>query len=147
MQNINTPKLLLLVCICFCVSCSRYKAVSPDDVNPERLELARSIADRLLVSQRNGGFFPLSNKEATTAMVVKYDEKQQRKIYNFITGTHGAYEELAFHQLVRNESRPSFDIYRFRGKFGGEDVEVRTTLDPQGKLAGFYLLQWSERVR
>lgn len=143
----NTSKLLLFFCICFYVSCSKYKTVSPDDVNPERLEFARSISDRLLVSQSEGSFVALSNKEATTAMVVEYDEKRQRKTYDFITGTHGAYEELAFHQLVRNESRPSYDIYRFRGKFGGEDVEVRTTLDPQGKLAGFYLLQWSERVR
>jgi hypothetical protein len=40
-----------------------------------------------------------------------------------------------------------FEIYRFRGKFNpGAEVEVRTVLDADGKLAGFFVKPWHDAM-
>ena len=42
---------------------------------------------------------------------------------------------------------PHYEIYRFKGNFDlNADVEIRTVLDAEGKLAGFFVKPWKDSL-
>ncbi len=138
-------KLSLLLIVSIIISCSDYTVVPPENVNKERLEIAKSISHKLLSGQESKRYYELTNKEATTKMVVGLDQESQRAGYEMISGMHGSYEGLEFYQLLKPKDGTLSEVYRFKGKFSsGVDVEIRTTLDGYGKLAGFYMLKWRD---
>ena len=140
--------LLLLFTLCFlgCQGQPEYQKVVDSDIDKNKLEIASSIANKLLMAQKNGGYYELSKEEAIDAMVTGLDEKLQKDTYSQIKSLFGDYEGLEFDHLMESVSKPSYEIYRFKGKFKNPEanVEIRAVLDSEGKLAGFFIKPWQE---
>ncbi len=139
-------KLLFLMLVFGCTN-STYDKVSNENIDNERLEFAKQISHKLLNAQENGEYYQLKEKEATAKMVAGLDQKRQMSSYETISGKFGQYENLEFVELLKPKDGTLYEVYRFKGKFSSNAaVEIRTTLDGNGKLAGMYTLDWKNKM-
>ena len=99
------------------------------------------------MSQKDGGFYALSEEEATEKMLPGLDESLQKKSYQQIKSAFGDYQDLSFNHMMKPIDGTLYEIYRFKGNFkSGVEVEIRTVLDAHGKLAGFFVKPWKENL-
>ncbi len=130
-----------------CQSPSKYEKADASDIEQERLDFAKRISDQLLSAQAKGGFYQLTEEEADSKMISGLDEALQRKSYQQINGAFGAYQGLTFDHLMRPTDGTLYEIYRFKGRFNPKaEVEVRTILNADGKLAGFFVKPWRDEL-
>jgi hypothetical protein len=136
---------LLLSCSAGCQS--KFVKVGDSDINKARLVFATDLSKKILSAQKGGGFYNLSEVEASPEMKSALNESLQKKSYQQIKSAFGDYQDLTFDHLMKPTDGTLFEIYRFRGKFNpGADVEVRTVLDADGKLAGFFVKPWHDAM-
>ena len=115
--------------------------MAPTDVDKIRLEIAKSITHKILTGQKEGKIYKLTNSEATSTMVLGLNELKQKLSYDSISGKYGNYKDLSFRELLIPRDGTLYEVYRFEGKFSSTaHIEIRTTLDGNGKLAGIYAL-------
>lgn len=111
------------------------------------MEFAQSISEKILNAQKNGGFYKLSNEEATDKMILGLNENLQKASYQHIKTIFGDYKSLELDTVVKLNKDKVYKIYRFRGNFEKTDeVEVRSVLDSNGRLAGFFVIPWKENL-
>jgi hypothetical protein len=125
-----------------------YERVPAGDINPQRLAFVTSLSDRILIAQQGGGYYQLTDREADVAMRSGLTESVQRQAYEQISSAFGEYRGLAFEEMLVPTEGTAYEIYRFRGQFGasGSGIEVRSVLNPEGKLAGFYFKPWKNKL-
>ncbi len=144
------PALFVLILISGMVRCQsdpKFTKVENSDVDKERLAIATDISRKILSAQKNGGYYALSEAEATSKMKSGLDESLQKRSYEQIKGAFGDFNDLTFEQMMKPVDGTLFEVYRFRGEFGpGAKVEVRTILNAEGKLTGFFVKPWKDDV-
>jgi hypothetical protein len=80
-------------------------------------------------------------------MIEGLSESVQKESYGTIKNLFGDYEDLNFESLMESTDENKYKVYRFKGNFEtSSDVEVRTILNKEGKLAGFYIKPWNEKL-
>ena len=141
-------KLMLLFLTISCANKNdKYVVVPNENVDQEKLAFAKLISHKLLSAQSKGGYYQLTKEEATSRMVAGLNEEKQLSSYEEISGMYGNYQDLQFHQLLKRKDGILYETYRFKGKFTSEaKVEIRTTLDGNGKLKGFFILNWRDNI-
>jgi len=141
-------KLILFLVIISCSNSSnKYDVVSNENINQEKLEFAKLISHKLLSEQSKGNHYVLTKAEATSKMVKGLNKEKQISSYEYISGKYGSYQDLKFNQLLKPSDGTLYETYRFKGVFSSNaNVEVRTTLDGNGKLAGFYVMDWKDSL-
>lgn len=141
-------KLMLLLLIISCANKNdNYVVVSNENIDQEKLAFAKLISHKILSEQSKGGYYQLTKEEATTKMVAGLNEEKQLTSYEAISGMYGDYQDLEFHQLLKRKDGILYETYRFKGKFTSEaKVEIRTTLDGNGKLKGFFIMNWRDNL-
>lgn len=122
---------------------TNYVKVDKSKVVQEELEFAKDLSNKLLTAQKNGGYYSLSENEATKKMVDGLNESRQISSYSKIKSLFGDYRDLKFESLMKNK----YLIYRFKGVFdSGADIEIRAVLNNKRKLAGFFVRPWKETL-
>ena len=128
-----------------CQSNSNYERVDSSEIDHDRLQFATSISKSILSAQKEGSFYLLNEEEATEKMVSGLDEALQKDSYQQIKSAFGDYQDLVFDHLKKPTDGTLYEMYRFKGIFNPQiEVEVRTVLDANGKLAGFFVKPWKE---
>ena len=124
-----------------------YEVIPAKKIDEKRLNFAHEMSLKLLTKMKEGSFYPLTEEEATPQMVRGLNEDLQRLSYMQIEAGYGEFRSMEFYELVKEDSTNGNELYRFRSTFGQESLmEVRSVLDKQGKLAGFFVLPWSEHL-
>ncbi len=131
-----------------CQSTPNFDKVAEADLNPQRLKSITHLSDAIMTAQRAGGFYPLSRDEAIDQMITGLNETVQKQAYSQLHAQLGEYQSLEFDHMMRTAEEPVYEIYRFRGRFDGTDseVEIRAVTDAGGKLAGFYVRPWKDKL-
>lgn len=130
-----------------CHSQGERTQITPSNLNKEQLEFARDLSEKILQKQKDGGYYILTETEATSAMVAGLNETVQKEAYKKVRSIYGDYKGVKFVTLVRRTEGADLNIYRFKGLFEtNADVEVRTVLNADGKLAGFFIKPWNEKL-
>ena len=89
----------------------------------------------------------LNSEEATEKMPSSLDESLQRKSYQQLKGALGDYQDLSLYHMMKPNDGTSYEIYRFNENFKpGVKVEIRTVLDANGKLGGFFVKPWNDNL-
>ncbi|MCM4168436.1 hypothetical protein KCTC52924_02008 [Arenibacter antarcticus] len=121
-----------------CQSSSDFKKVDESQLKQEDIESVKILSEKILTAQKNGGHYKLSENVAIKEMVDGLNETVQKKSYQQIKNLFGEYQDLRFESLMESEKGKKLRIYRFKGFFESEsDIEIRTVLNDEGKLAGF----------
>jgi hypothetical protein len=130
-----------------CQTKTDFVKVDKSKINKEQFELVKNLTDKILTKQKDGGYYSLSENEATVQMIEGLSESVQKESYGTIKNLFGDYEDLNFESLMESTDENKYKIYRFKGNFEtSSDVEVRTILNKEGKLAGFYIKPWNEKL-
>jgi hypothetical protein len=115
--------------------------------NVDDFAFAKSISHNILKAQREGDFYKLNEDEASTRMISGLNESVQKSAYQQIKLLFGDYKDLTFHSKEDITKGETYAIYRFKGEFeNGLDVEIRTVINTDGKLAGFFVKPWQEAL-
>lgn len=126
---------------------STSNALSKPETEVEHLKFAEEISRKLLDAQSKGGFYALTEDEATPEMVNGLNATLQKSSYQQIKSALGNYNGLRFHEMVVLDEHAGLEIYRFKGDFSSKlEVEVRTVLDQSGRLAGFFVKPWRDEL-
>ncbi len=142
-------KTLLPVIISIVVGCQAptFEKVSSSNIEQSRLEFAKRLTEKIMIAMSNGNYYKLTSREASSKMIGVFTEKLQKQSYKQIRGMFGAYKGHKFHELWKPEDGSPGEIYRFRGQFkSGVEMEIRTVLDGNGKLAGFFIRPWRDEI-
>ncbi|WP_297691068.1 hypothetical protein [uncultured Eudoraea sp.] len=146
-EAIYTVILLFVLTSVSCQTKTDFVKVDKSKVDKEQFELVKNLTDKILTEQKDGGYYSLSDSEATVQMIEGLSESVQKESYGTIKNLFGDYEDLSFEFLMESTDANKYKIYRFKGNFEtSSDVEVRTVLNKEGKLAGFYIKPWNEKL-
>lgn len=141
-------KAILLFLGVLVVGCQNQQKQAKDQLLVQeqlQVEFAKNISDKLLSSQKAGGYHKLNEEEATQSMIDGLNKAVQIESYKKIKRAFGDYESLEIDTVFQIKEDQPYHVFRFRGRFeANEKVEVRTVLDLKGKLAGFFVLPWKE---
>ncbi len=136
---------ILALLLSSCRQESKFVWVDDSEIDPEKLAFVTELSKKMLDAQKAGGHYPLSKEEATPKMAEALDEQLQKKSYEQIRSAFGDYRNLEFHHMEKPKDGSLYEIYRFKGSFDPKaNVEVRATLDANGKLAGFFVRPWRD---
>ena len=136
---------LLITTSASCQSSSEFKKVDESKLKKEEIESVKELSEKILVAQKNGGYYNLTEDEAIKEMVEGLNEKVQKQSYEQIKNLFGDYQDLKFESLMESEKGQKLKIYRFKGFFESEsNIEIRTVLNDEGKLAGFFIKPWND---
>ena len=147
-MKLSYTLLFILCALLGCSSQQEFRKADISEIDQEKLELARLLSDKILSVQREGDYYPLSEEEATYEMVWGLGEDLQKSSYKEIEKMYGEYKEIEFDHLMKSVDSPHYEVYRFRGKFeiSKASIEVRCVFDNDGKLAGFFVKPWKDRL-
>lgn len=140
--------LIVALLLSFAAGCqSKFVKIEDNNINKERLGFATDLSKKILSAMKGGGFYDFSDAEASPKMKSALNESLQKQSYQQIKSAFGDYQDLTFDHQMKPTDGTLFEIYRFRGKFNpGPEVEVRTVLDADGKLAGFFVKPWHDAL-
>jgi len=137
---------MVLVFLLGFVACNGQQDIK-NNVENRKKDFALSISESILEAQKKGGFYKLSAEEGTDKMVEGLTESLQKASYQHIKTIFGHYKALTLDTMVELKKDKVYKIYRFKADFEkSNNVEVRSVLDPNGKLAGFFVLPWKENL-
>lgn len=138
---------LLVYSLAACQSDSKFIRADESEIDKASLEFATSISRKILTAQKEESFYALSEEEATETMVTGMNESLQKQSYRSIKSAFGEYQDIRFDHMMKSTDGTLYKIYRFKGKFNPEvEVEVRTVLDAENELAGFFVKPWKDEL-
>lgn len=141
---------ILLLCPAALTASESKTAFEPlprERLDRAQMEQARHTANDLLKSWSQGKFQPLSD-EFTQAVRDSFTPDAQQGAYRSIRNLFGDFCELSFVEAFTIELMPEIVIYRFRGSFGKDEErpEVRVVMTDTGKIAGFFVKPWKDKL-
>jgi hypothetical protein len=143
-------KKVLIVTVLLFISCQNNKKKENEDkstASNAQIESVKDLSHSILIAQKNGDFYILTNKEATPEMIAELNESVQKESYNQIKNTFGVYKSLKFHSIEEVVEGKTYKVFRFKGDFEfGLPVEVRSVINQEGKLAGFFVKPWQNKL-
>ena len=125
-----------------------YEKIVAGEVSQTGLRQAISLGEKLLLGQKSGDIYILSEEEAIPQVATGLSEGVQEASYESIQSMFGEYESMAFAEAWTMEADQVYTIYRFRGTFDATDdkPEIRIVLDRENKLAGFWIRPWQDEL-
>ena len=118
-----------------------------DEVDEKEKERARKIALDVMKSWQDRRFEKLS-EDFSERMRIVFDPENQEKSWNQMEELFGDFESLTF---VEAATAPKLELtaYRFKGTFtkAEKDPEIRVVFDKMGKVNGFWIKHWRDKVR
>ena len=123
-----------------------YQKINDDEVSQTELRKATSLAEKLMLGQKSGKIYLLTEEEAIPQIAKGLTEDVQMSSYETIQSMFGDYESLEFAEARRSESDQVYTIYRFKGNFSNtaDHPEIRLVFDSESKLAGFWIKPWED---
>ena len=123
-----------------------YEKLPETGISQTELRQAISLGEKLLLGQKSGNIYILSEDEAIPEVAKGLTEGVQQSSYENIRSMYGEYESMQFAEAWKLEADQFYTIYRFKGTFGAtsDKPEIRMVLDREGKLAGFWIRPWED---
>jgi hypothetical protein len=141
--------LLLGICILFSINgySQEFKKLDKAKVNQKQMELAKKFSDDYFAKQVAGSYYSLTDKEATAEMIKDLTAYKQKEVYDQLKSGFGDFKSLKYAQTWF-DANTHLVIYRFKGTFGNSNLlEIRVVMNYQGKIAGFFVKPWTEKLQ
>ncbi|KAA5827717.1 hypothetical protein FPF71_02440 [Algibacter amylolyticus] len=147
MKNLIFIGLLIISLLTSCQNKTKAQEEVSVSASEEQVDYVENLSDRILKAQKAGGFYKLTESEASIRMVTGLNETLQKSTYAKIKGLLGDYKDLEFYSL--EEIKKDQVI-----KYIGLEVILNWVLmlkyvrflDSEGKLAGFFVKPWKDKL-
>lgn len=148
--NFKIPALLMTLLV-FSFSCSQAqdgKKLSSDEVSQEEIKIGKTFITDFYDALDNGSSYDFKKNNSTDLMVKSFSPEVQKNAYEKIKSQLGDYENVEYEEAWVVSSNPDLKVLRYKGDFTGHNskVEVRVVLDDDDKIAGFYVIPWSDMM-
>lgn len=125
---------------------SKFDTLPESEVDSEMRTDAERIGSTLLKAHREGCFEPLGD-EASDIMRSSYTPDQQKKSYEHLKSVIGEFESMEYVETCVPKEGQRFYVFRFKGEFSkNKNVEVRIVINEDGKLDGFWVKPWKNKL-
>lgn len=123
-----------------------YQKLDEGQIVQTELRQAISLAEKLLLGQKSGEIYILSEEEAIPEVAKGLTDGVQASSYENISSMFGDYESMQFAEALTMKTDQVYTLYRFKGTFSetSEKPEIRVVLNKEGKLAGFWIRPWED---
>ena len=130
------------------VGCSTttFEKVPEDKVDTKQKAAAEAFGSTTLTSWAKDEYSALGD-EATAEFKAAQDEAGQRVADKALEGQLGDFVSMEYFETVKSNP-PAHVVYRFKGKFSlnKEPIEVRVVYDLNGKIGGFWIKPWLDKM-
>lgn len=127
-----------------------FEEIRKEDVSQTELRKALHLAEKIMLGQKTGNYYMLSESEAIPEVARGLSKEVQAASYDAVKGMFGDYESLAFEEAYTMESgQGQFTIYRLKGKFSvtKDTPEIRVVMNTEGKVAGLWVRPWEDDLQ
>ncbi len=146
MEKLKNQTVLPFLFFCTFAGCQSTEKINETEVDPRNLKFASEIAAKIMEGQKAGTFYEVDETEATSTFADGFGKSVQYQAYHQLHSLFGDYESMKFVEAVKLNSKDEYTIYRFRGKFEKSDPEIRVVLNSEGKIAGFFVKPWKDKI-
>jgi len=131
----------------FSVTGQDFKKLDDKSIDTKQMEFSKKFANAYFSKQISGSYYQFNQDEATDDMVRLLTEEKQKQAYAQVKSGFGEFKSLAYAQTWSDINLKML-IYRFTGIFGDNNIlEIRVVINPQGKIAGFFIKPWTENLQ
>jgi hypothetical protein len=120
--------------------------VPAGSVDQAQKAFAQKVADTTLKAWTKGQFAPLG-ADFSDQMKAALPAEKQRAGWDAIRQAFGDYQSVTFSEALTSPQLAKHVVYRFRGIFTKGQPEVRVVTDPAGKVGGFFVLIWQDKMQ
>lgn len=144
MKKILVPAVLIFVFSLSTAAQKIFQKLGDNEISQTELRVAISLSEKLMLGQKTGNIYILSEDEAIPQVAKGLTKDIQTSSYESVSAMFGAYESMQFSEAWKTESDQIYTIYRFRGTFSAssDKPEIRIVFDTETKVAGFFILPW-----
>lgn len=130
------------------VGCSTttFEKVPEDKVDTKQKAAAAAFGNTTLTSWAKDEYSALGD-EATAQFRAAQDEAGQKVADKALEGQLGDFVSMEYFETVKSNP-PAHVVYRFKGKFSDNKAphEVRVVYDLEGKIGGFWIKPWLDKM-
>ncbi len=142
--------LILGACILFCLnSCAQdFKKLNESEVDSNKVMIANNFANDFLIKLKNGSYYQFKD-EATELFKNGMTDETQRSAYKQLKNLYGDFQSLDYAETWIQSGNPAIKIFRFKADFdkSNKKLEVRVVLNESDKIAGFWVIPWSDMYK
>lgn len=142
--------IILTALIGWGIAQNNFQKIEQEDVSQTELRMAISLAEKLLLGQKQGKIYLLSEGEAIPQVAKGLSQEVQVSSYESIQSQFGDFKSLKFAEAWTMDSEQGvYTIYRFKGVFSNtsDKPEIRVVFDEASKLAGFWIRPWEDDLQ
>lgn len=123
-----------------------FQRINDDEVSQTGLRQATSLAEKLMLGQKSGNIYLLSEEEAIPQVAKGLTEGIQASSYESVRSMFGDYLSMEFAEAWKMETDQVYTMYRFKGTFSEstDKPEIQVVFNTEGKLAGFWIRPWED---
>jgi hypothetical protein len=126
---------------------SDFHRMSEGKVNRTQQESAEQVANKLLVSWREGRFNWLPD-DFSLEMIQALPPADQEKAHLSLKYLFGDFQGMKYVEAYASTSSPGLVVYRFKGRFSAANAspEIRVSVGPNGLISGFWVRHWKDEL-
>ncbi len=130
-------------------SCSQdFKKLKESEVELKQVQIAEKFAGDLLTKLRDGSYYQFQD-DAIDELKNLLTEENQKAVYQQVKEQFGDFQKLDYAETWIQSANPAIRIFRFKGDFEGSStkLEIRVVLNESDKIAGFWVIPWSDMFK
>ena len=144
-------KLLLILIVClvsFQSYCQDFQMLDNSKIDSAKMKIAQKFSNDFYTQLSNGSYYKF-NDEAIPQIKNQMTEDFQKATYKQIKDNFGDFVSLNYSETWIQTSNPKMFIFRFKGKFNksNDDLEIRVVIIENGKIAGFFIKPWNNKLQ
>lgn len=150
MKKTITVIALITLSAFYCFSQNSFQELSEQDISQTELRTAISMAEKILLGQKSGNIYLLSEDEAIPQVVEGLTKEVQISNYETLYSMFGDYKSMEFEEAWKlNSDIGNFIVYRFKGIFSNtnDKPEIRLVYNEESKLSGFWIRPWEDDLQ
>lgn len=142
--------LIFAASVLFCFnSCSQsLKKMDVSKVDNSKVKIAQDFALNFLTKLKEGGVYEFKG-EVIEGLENQFTEDVQKTVYRQLKEQFGDFQSLKYAETWIQGSNSPLQIMRFKSDFenSSRKLEIRVVLNESEKVAGFWIIPWSDMLK
>lgn len=124
-----------------------FEVVPEAQVNSGEKATAEAYAQKVLSAWARDEYPPVTEDAIPEFKAAQGDVEGQKKADKTLEAQLGDFKSMTYHETVQSNP-PQYVVYRFKGSFSKTEspAEIRVVYDTGGKLAGFWVKPWLDKM-
>ncbi len=125
-----------------------YKKLSDSEVDKNKVKIAQDFATNYLTQAKKGESYKIQD-EAIDIIKNYFTEQNQKLVYHQLKVQFGDFQSLEYAETWIQRNNDTMQIIRLKGEFekSYKKLEIKVVIDNFNKIAGFWIIPWSDMLK